>query len=120
MWGPQLETSLTSTSPALAGLQAFFGIRRDKVGPLISYKPIAQCGHLEIESQPALPTTTISRSHEGVLANRTTRVAPDNAFITFMGSGRRLSGTSLVVMDNVGCPYGTLGVEGKQCEATST
>jgi hypothetical protein len=40
-------------------------------------------------------------------------VAPDNAFITFMGSGRRLSGTSLDVMDNVGCPYGTLGLEGK-------
>jgi hypothetical protein len=47
-------------------------------------------------------------------------VAPDNAFITFMGSGRRLSGTSLDVMDNVGCPYETLGLEGKQEEATST
>ena len=27
-----------------------------------------------------------------------------NASITFEGSGRRLSGTSLDVMDNVGCP----------------
>jgi hypothetical protein len=41
-------------------------------------------------------------------------VAPDNASITFEGSGRRLSGTSLDVMDNVGCPYGTLGLEGKR------
>jgi hypothetical protein len=41
-------------------------------------------------------------------------VAPDNASITFEGSGKRLSGTSLVAMDNVGCPYGTLGLEGVQ------
>jgi hypothetical protein len=41
-------------------------------------------------------------------------VAPDNASGTFEGNGRRLSGTSRDVMDNVGCPYGTLGLEGER------
>jgi hypothetical protein len=95
-----------------------FGLPRSRLGNEF-WKSGLHRGYLVIQSQPALPTTPISRSHNGVLANRATRVAPDNAFITFMGSGRRLSGTSLDAMDNVGCPYGTLGVEGKQFEATS-
>jgi hypothetical protein len=37
--------------------------------------------------------------------------------MTFEGSGKRLSGTSLDVMDNVGCPYETLGLEGEPFEA---
>ena len=65
------------------------------------------------------PACVAHYNHESlpqrVLANRATRVeAPDNASITFGGSGTRLSGTSLDVMDNVGCPYGTLGLEGER------
>jgi hypothetical protein len=55
-----------------------------------------------------------------MLANRATRVTPDNAIYYLHESGRKLSGTSLDVMDNVGCPYGTLGLEGKPQQVTST